>query len=282
MIDLSILNKQELIIELSRVLEMEAQLQAKIDAQKNYREELNIRRNREINKLKKLDMRAKGLTRADNITQIINVIQFSLMFLFPALTLYVMFKFDDVNIMGYYIFSDPWDAMRAIGILLVLSLLSWTLFLWITIGLSNFIYYCHNEEWDKFDKTELPKLMENVPEIIELDKEIAKVDEKIDIIKKGFPDIKKMNNLAPKYHGYESTLIDYLKTNRADNLKEALQILEEEWRHSEVKKQLHQQNQKQLQQQQLTQQQINYQNQQLENIHHELQQQRQENRIYNS
>lgn len=44
----------------------------------------------------------------------------------------------------------------------------------------------------------------------------------------------KRNNLASKYYGYEHILKDYLKTGRAHNLKEALEVLENDLHKQEM------------------------------------------------
>ena len=275
MIDLSKLNKEELISELSTMLELMSDLESQIEQEQNeltkQRRELYDEERALKDKYIYTDAYVRDKQRADNFCELMNLIETLIKFGIPALTLYILDMKSKMELGESYEFN----IMRFILPLLVITGLG---FLVVKFILSKFIFDRIREsvelqfkkKWSPFFESEFPKLINADSKYAEIKKKESEFNKKqieIDDMRKVLTATRHRNNLGKRYYGYESTLIDYLKTHRAENIKEALQLIEAEWKHIELKKQLHQQNQQQLRHHQ-------QQQQQLADIHYELQQQR--------
>ncbi|WP_343288478.1 cytochrome b/b6 domain-containing protein [Turicibacter bilis] len=226
MVDLTKLSKEELIREFDIIIlewqkcrkviqSCELQIseldkkyngvRCKIDKRIDY-----YRRNNEIQ---------KGLDVGQRLSEIIKIILYFIVSVF-----FIQFLFGFRGAIGTII-----DILFFCGILLVIFVFVMRI-LWYKIKaprLHKKMKELH-EEQNFLIKQEKRKIAAEIEPLKE------NLKEKIQCVHANFNEIRKRNNLASKYYGYEHVLKDYLKSGQADNFKESILRLEEDWHRQDM------------------------------------------------
>lgn len=311
MIDLATLSKKELMKELQTVLNMDNQLRLRIHNCENKRSKVISKKRRIVDDINQKPQQDKFNKKINDFRSIIAIIEFILLIIAVVLFFYALAKFLGnfrLELKASSEASDIWNQMTLNKIShdeggalwsaakqkadsyseansqfallmqhcffgglfclvdLTLKILSTLIFLPITIPFKI--------KMKRYRENIAPKLLEENQELKELKEQEEKLSSEISKAKNGLLEIRKRNNLAKRYHEWENVLLDYLKTNQADTLKEAIQTLENSWKHQEIKRQQeiigkqHQQQMKALADQQRAL--ANHQQQQLNNIQDQL------------
>lgn len=219
MIDLSNLQKKELIKELTLLLNKDNSLVKEIEVHQNSIQEINENIEKEGKRIVKetYSDEFKDSIKKDNRVKCI---------CFSLILGFILFMFIGDSICSSY------ETAEFIAIILF--------FIALFSGITLIFFHNQNEKECKnsiksFKANILPGLLAKNQYAISQKQIVSDLEYKIFILERKRVELRQEYNIARQYYYHEYTLYTYLMDNRADNLKEAIEVFELEKHRLEVK-----------------------------------------------